>query len=1201
MKIIYTIIALLIGTIYSPMRSQFSYDTGRYGKVTPQTADFMKYGEVPVSLYTGKMSLNIPIYTINDRDFNYPISLTYLSDGFKVNKRSGFVGYNWFLNAGGCITREIYGVPDDFDDVRDPSNNANPYVGTWWTTQKKKYTDKDLFYNIKQAIDNNHLIEFGVANDIAFIIPADPPLSKHHQYDLKPDLFSLNINGHKIRFMIGTDGNIVSDNKGYKVNLSNIGHRLFEEKVYEISSEIEVISPDGYKYYFGGDNSSLEFSRSFKPDLDNIGSTPIILAWHITKIIAPNGRSMIFEYIKKDLNSGQPEESSMWTTHITKNYSVSKEDTYHYKNYNFSATRNVILKSIKITEKNSDLAIQSVIFNSELEGDNMLKFYEKKVDFYSTYQGRNFQLSSIVIKHLDSEKYRLNISYEIRNKRRFLSTITQGDGKYEFFYKHPSVEYPISDPNIESNIDEFGYLKYNTSYGLLEKITYPTGGYNIFQYESNDFQYKIVSNMSEITDALETKRIEEEGKIGGSRIKKIESYLKDGTKTQEKEYIYKTSEGLSSGTLLKSRPYFYSAMTGEKIYFINNIWNDNYNIEEPHIGYSEVLEKFNNNSSIKYQFSDVVRNEDKVDAKIYLMKNLDDDRRLSLASGNVSRMTSNYSKRGLLLKKTYYDPSNNISKVETYRYRNIGDAELNEVNDFIYKPEYVIYFSDIIGGAMAKKIYLQSHPLKSKKETKDGVTLETKYLYNDMDLLCRESLFNKGKVYESEDSIVTTYKYSSDKLTKPVGIQQRDLLEKNILNLPVLTQRFRDTSLVSTKEYTYLLERETFPAIKSVKQSIGNAFLEDRIEYKSYDAYGNPINISKDNALNLIYLWSYNGQYPIAEITGMDLSEIEPKILNLFKVSNIDALSSLSIPNEQILRNGELQKMLPNALVTTYTYTPLVGMSSMTNPSGITTYYEYDNAGRLIYEKDNDKNILKKYVYNYHTGVGGNNDKEKTYNPLQLSLVDSPDTYSIRKGNPYRYTFRVNKEGGSDLYSCKWTITNLSGTIVASQEGGFSGDFTPDLSTIGRGIMFLTCEISDGILNTTKEVTKRIEIKYPLIFENIEWTRNGSVKGELVSTEYKKIRLNLETFRDCGTVTCLVKLPGMAPDIYYLESGSNYLEVDIVPGTIQVEIELESYVNYAGQIAKLKVDKEDFLLEWIGKGNGEIEWIGDSLIYPFPY
>jgi YD repeat-containing protein len=54
-----------------------------------------------------------------------------------------------------------------------------------------------------------------------------------------------------------------------------------------------------------------------------------------------------------------------------------------------------------------------------------------------------------------------------------------------------------------------------------------------------------------------------------------------------------------------------------------------------------------------------------------------------------------------------------------------------------------------------------------------------------------------------------------------------------------------------------------------------------------------------------------------------------------------------------------------DALLTTYTYEPLIGMTSSTDAKGETTTYEYDNFQRLMNLKDKDGNIVKHMDYHY--------------------------------------------------------------------------------------------------------------------------------------------------------------------------------------------------------------------------------------------
>jgi YD repeat-containing protein len=54
-----------------------------------------------------------------------------------------------------------------------------------------------------------------------------------------------------------------------------------------------------------------------------------------------------------------------------------------------------------------------------------------------------------------------------------------------------------------------------------------------------------------------------------------------------------------------------------------------------------------------------------------------------------------------------------------------------------------------------------------------------------------------------------------------------------------------------------------------------------------------------------------------------------------------------------------------DALMTTYTYDPLIGMTSETNPNGLTTFYEYDELTRLTLIRDQEGNVIRKICYNY--------------------------------------------------------------------------------------------------------------------------------------------------------------------------------------------------------------------------------------------
>src|SRR5690554_4609742 len=79
---------------------------------SPEVASFQRYGDIPVSNYTGVPNIGISIHTVKLKDLQVPISLSYHAGGIKVDQEATFVGLGWNLAAGGNITLNPKGSVD---------------------------------------------------------------------------------------------------------------------------------------------------------------------------------------------------------------------------------------------------------------------------------------------------------------------------------------------------------------------------------------------------------------------------------------------------------------------------------------------------------------------------------------------------------------------------------------------------------------------------------------------------------------------------------------------------------------------------------------------------------------------------------------------------------------------------------------------------------------------------------------------------------------------------------------------------------------------------------------------------------------------------------------------------------------------------------------------------------------------------------
>ncbi|TPG29456.1 hypothetical protein EAH81_27660 [Flavobacterium pectinovorum] len=320
--------------------------------------------------------------------------------------------------------------------------------------------------------------------------------------------------------------------------------------------------------------------------------------------------------------------------------------------------------------------------------------------------------------------------------------------------------------------------------------------------------------------------------------------------------------------------------------------------------------------------------------------------------------------RGKIISKKIFDNSNNLLTEELFSYN-------DDVNRF-NKYSVSIHGTGLL--LQANKVYFYNDYL-SQKVTKTYVnTSSLSTTENDVYNSVTNNLISKTLLNSTGETLETKYFYPTDsQMASEPNINI--FANKNITGIPLKTQEFRGSEKMSEQKTQYgydtstsnLLARKYIYANKGVN---GVALADKKITFDKYDDTGNVLQYTPEGGIPVSIIWGYNKMQPIAKIENMLYSSIPATtITNLQTLSNADNDNCLSSDcGEQQLR--EALKTFRNSLsvtafLTTYTYNPLIGITSVTDAKGIATYYEYDTANRLKFVKDKDLNVLQKYCYNY--------------------------------------------------------------------------------------------------------------------------------------------------------------------------------------------------------------------------------------------
>jgi YD repeat-containing protein len=239
------------------------------------------------------------------------------------------------------------------------------------------------------------------------------------------------------------------------------------------------------------------------------------------------------------------------------------------------------------------------------------------------------------------------------------------------------------------------------------------------------------------------------------------------------------------------------------------------------------------------------------------------------------------------------------------------------------------------------------------------------YQYNSNNYLPEKitTTDNQGKTI-IEQQIKYPYSYTT---TVATGMKS-----KHLVNAPIETLSLKNNMVVSSIKTEYkdtlstYLPKSIYRLNTTTPATLSNydTMYSPEVFFDKYTSVGKYRELLGKDGIPIVYLWGYNNQYPIAEIKNATFTEVSNALTGITP----DQLASSIVPDTVKVEALRQSSSLSKAMITTYTYKPLIGMTSATDPRGVTTYYGYDSLNRLkeTYMIENGvKKILQKYDYHY--------------------------------------------------------------------------------------------------------------------------------------------------------------------------------------------------------------------------------------------
>lgn len=558
-------------------------------------------------------------------------------------------------------------------------------------------------------------------------------------------------------------------------------------------------------------------------------------------------------------------------------------------------------------------------------------------------------------------------------------------GNYKYQLNPLCYPYNFTDNYIEPGANRNANPDFAQA-AILTSVIYPTGGRAEYTYESNEFLYG---------GCLQTG--------GGLRVSNIKTFEKRNSTTPltSKNYSYLGVDGKSSG-VVTAMPIFNNILTKSILKHVSSISQSKLGTTNgSHVGYKRVIEYVSGLGKTIYEYSAPGMIEDNADTEYGLYKPTT-IRWLGLpfksGDGNISfyeNLKSYYVQnhlfpnnfpfpqnpdydwnRGKLKKESVFDEFGNLEKEKKYNY--IIYTKTNRPNK-VFGLNYSMLASNFLSGYLEYHIALLSkyHYITNRAnvlesvETKDYdspntfVTTIDNYRYTSN---FHKKIMQNINYDSSNKEFKTEYQYTSDMLLPShLADQQkpyvRELYDLNYI-VPIITKKFVADQKISEEEVVYNQFNSGLylPSAVYLTKGLENINIlnknDRKIEFIKYDTNGNIQEYKLENGIPVSVIWGYNKSQPIAKIENATYLQIAIALGKTTGVVNNYNETNLSIINS-------LRSYLPYAMVTTYTYKPLIGITSITDPRGDTVTYTYDDFGRLQFVKDKNDQILSENQYNY--------------------------------------------------------------------------------------------------------------------------------------------------------------------------------------------------------------------------------------------